>query len=239
MVTLKTKIILIATISIIIASIAGIQSIEVSSSEAYAADAKIPSWIKELAGFWIAGEATNSEYLGSIEWLANNGIIRVDTVSAKPTPEIKETIRDLDKSITKMESKLKSLADMVADSEYVETKIMVDKPCVFGKGFCPGSVFPMVSSFYIKEDLTAVDSIIVNVHSTSTAYPACQLAGYGEGDGTVPTGWFGIQCGENPGAGSVLVYTMIKNPSGDGSLLTAIESAGPLVPPPGDFEILE
>ena len=59
MLTLKTKIILVATISIIIASIAGIQSIEISSNEAYAADATVPSWIKELAGFWIAGEATN------------------------------------------------------------------------------------------------------------------------------------------------------------------------------------
>jgi hypothetical protein len=233
MFTLKTKIVLIATISIIIASIAGIQSIEVSSSEAYAADAKVPKWIKELAGFWIAGEATNSEYLGSIEWLANNGIFRVDTVSAKPTPELKETIRDLDKSVTKMESQLERLGSMVTDSEYVETKIMGDKPCEFGKGFCPGSVFPMVSSFYIKEDLTDVDSIIVNVHATSSAYPACQLAGYGEE--SLSTSWFGIQCGENPGAGSVLVYTMIKNPSGDGALLKAIDLAGPIVPPPTEI----
>ena len=51
--------------------------------------------------------------------------------------------------------------------------------------------------------------------------------------------WFGIQCGENPGAGSVLVYTMIKNPSGDGAMLRAIDLAGPILPPPGDFEILE
>ena len=231
MFTLKTKIILIATISIIIASIAGIQSIEISSPEAYAADATVPSWIKELAGFWIAGEATNSEYLGSIEWLANNGIIRVETASAKPTPELKETITDLDKSVSKMESKLKRLSGMVTDSEYVETKIMADKPCDPGsKGFCPGSVFPLVSRFNIQEDLTDVDSIIVNVHSTSTAYPACQLAGYGDGDGTVATDWFGIQCGENPGAGSVLVYTMIKNPSGDGAMLRAIDLAGPIVP---------
>jgi hypothetical protein len=231
MFTLKTKIILIATISIIIASIAGIQSIDVSSSEAYAVDATVPSWIKELAGFWIAGEASNSEYLGSIEWLANNGVIRVDTVSAKPTPELKETISDLDKSISKMESKLKRLGNMVTDSEYVETKIMADKPCDTS-GFCPGSVPPFVSRFNIEEDLTDVDSIIVNVHSTSTAYPACQLAGYGDGDGTVSTDWFGIQCGENPGAGSVLVYTMIKNPSGDGAMLRAIDLAGPIVPAP-------
>lgn len=230
MLTLKTKIILIATISIIIASIAGIQSIEISSPEAYAADATVPSWIKELAGFWIAGEATNSEYLGSIEWLANNGMIRVDAVSAKPTPELKETIRDLDKSVTKMESQLKRLGSMVTDSEYVETKIMGDKPCGPGaKGFCPGSVFPTISRFTIQEDLTDVDSIIVNVHSTSSAYPACQLAGYGED--YLDDRWFGIQCGENPGAGSVLVYTMIKNPSGNGALLKAIDLAGPIVPP--------
>ena len=173
----------------------------------------------------------NSDDIETIKTIANNGIIRVDTASAKPTPELKETITDLDKSVSKMESKLKRLSGMVTDSEYVETKIMADKPCDPGsKGFCPGSVYPLVSRFNIQEDLTDVDSIIVNVHSTSTAYPACQLAGYGDGDGTVATDWFGIQCGENPGAGSVLVYTMIKNPSGDGAMLRAIDLAGPIVP---------
>lgn len=69
--------------------------------------------------------------------------------------------------------------------------------------------------------------------STSSAYPACQLAGYGED--YLDDRWFGIQCGENPGAGSVLVYTMIKNPSGNGALLKAIDLAGPIVPPPTEI----
>ena len=55
-----------------------------------------------------------------------------------------------------------------------ETVIMVDKSCRGSNGWCPGSVPPFVSTFYIREDLSKVDSIIVNVHATSIAYPSCQ-----------------------------------------------------------------
>ena len=61
MITLKTKIIIVAGISIIIALIAGIQSIEISSNEAYAdyqAERHAPPWIKEVAGMWSIGDIT-------------------------------------------------------------------------------------------------------------------------------------------------------------------------------------
>lgn len=224
---LKIRILIIATISIIIASIAGIQSIEVSTNEAYAikAESTIPSWVKELAQSWIIDEATTSEYLGSLEWLIDEGIMSVDTASAKPSSDIDGVIADLEA----LEKGLDKLEDKIYE---FETVIMVDKSCRGSSGWCPGSVPPFVSTFYIKEDLSKVDSIIVNVHATSTAYPSCQLAGFGPG--SLSTDRFGITCDSHPGEGAVLVYTMLKNPSGDGALLEGIDRAGPLVDAPED-----
>ena len=233
MITLKTKIIIVAGISIIIALIAGIQSIEISSNEAYAeprpGERHVPLWVKEVAGVWSADELPTIKYLNSIEWLIKNGIILVDTASAKPSSDIDGVIADLDKDLSKLDNRLDRLEDKIKDSLEFETVIMADKPCSMGKGFCPGSVPPFVSTFYIKEDLSGVDSIIVNVHATSTAYPSCQLAGFGPE--SLFTDRFGITCDSHPGEGAVLVYTMLKNLSGDGALLEGIDRAGPLVPP--------
>ena len=222
---LKIRILIIATISIIIASIAGIQSIEVSTNEAYAikAESTIPSWVKELAQSWIIDEATTSEYLGSLEWLIDEGIMSVDTASAKPSSDIDGVIADLEA----LEKGLDKLEDKIYE---FETVIKVDKSCRGSSGWCPGSVPPSVSTFYIKEDLSKVNSIIVNVHATSTAYPSCQLAGFGPE--SLSTDRFGITCDSHPGEGAVLVYTMLKNPSGDGALLEGIDRAGPLVDAP-------
>ena len=228
---LKIRILIIATISIIIASIAGIQSIEVSTNEAYAikAESTIPSWVKELAQSWIIDEATPSEYLASLEWLIDEGIMSVDTASAKPSSDIDGVIADLDKDLSKLDKRLDKLEDKIYE---FETVIMVDKSCTRTNGWCPGSVPPSVSTFYIREDLSKVDSIIVNVHATSIAYPSCQLAGYSPE--SLSTDRFGITCDSNPGEGSVLVYTMLKNPEKDGALLEGIDRAGPLVDAPED-----
>jgi hypothetical protein len=234
---LKIRILIIATISIIIASIAGIQSIEVSTNEAYAikAESTIPSWVKELAQSWIIDEATTSEYLGSLEWLIDEGIMSVDTASAKPSSDIDGVIADLDKDVSKLDKRLDKLEGKSKDSMEFESVIMVDKSCSSTNGWCPGSVAPWMSTFYIKQDLSGVDAIIVNVHATSDAYPSCQLAGYGSddelGDSEISTDRFGITCDSNPGEGSVLVYTMIINPEEDGALLDGIARAGDRVLP--------
>ena len=234
---LKIRILIIATISIIIASIAGIQSIEVSTNEAYAikAESTIPSWVKELAQSWIIDEATTSEYLGSLEWLIDEGIMSVDTASAKPSSDIDGVIADLDKDVSKLDKRLDKLEGKSKDSMEFESVIMVDKSCSSTNGWCPGSVAPWMSTFYIKENLRGVDAIIVNVHATSIAYPSCQLAGYGSddelGDSEISTDRFGITCDSNPGEGSVLVYTMIINPEEDGALLDGIARAGDRVLP--------
>jgi len=39
--------------------------------------AEIPSWIKMNAEFWVNGKTSDDEFATALEWLINNGIIRV------------------------------------------------------------------------------------------------------------------------------------------------------------------
>ena len=131
-----------------------------------------------------------------------------------------------------MTNRLDKLESKSKNSMEFETVIMVDKSCTSGQMVGVLVLFHLlISTFYIREDLSKVDSIIVNVHATSIAYPSCQLAGYGSddqlGDSEISTDRFGITCDSNPGEGSVLVYTMLKNPEKDGALLEGIDRAGP------------
>ena len=205
-------------------------------NEAFAAEGSVPGWIKKTALFWATSpEVSDAVYLDAMAWLINNGIMKVDTATAAPSSTSDAVIDDLVTDVNKLEDRIKRLSTIVdkmdkpgKGSVEVETVIMVDKPCrpgPEGNGWCPGHGFP-VNTFYIRQDMSDVDAIIVNVHATSVAYPACQLAGFGPEP--LPTGQFGITCDTPPGVGSVLVYTMIK---GDGDLLEGIELAGPRTDP--------
>ena len=63
-----------------------------------------------------------SEYLGSLEWLIDEGIMSVDTASAKPSSDIDGVIADLEA----LEKGLDKLEDKIYE---FETVIMVDKSC--------------------------------------------------------------------------------------------------------------
>ena len=123
MITLKTKIIIVAGISIIIALIAGIQSIEISSNEAYAeprsAERHAPPWIKEVAGLWSIGDLSDGKYLNSIEWLVKEEIILIDTASAESSDisDIAMDIRDLSKENKKLLKQNKDLNKRLDDLE--------------------------------------------------------------------------------------------------------------------------
>ncbi len=39
--------------------------------------AEIPSWIKTTTGYWVNNKITDVEFINAIQWLINNGIIRV------------------------------------------------------------------------------------------------------------------------------------------------------------------
>jgi len=40
-------------------------------------ESSIPSWIKNISGFWANGDISDDEYLGTIRWLIDNGILVV------------------------------------------------------------------------------------------------------------------------------------------------------------------
>ena len=226
----KKRITIIASASVLIALLASMQTIDMKN-EAFAADDLIPKWIKKTAVYW-ATEPTVSDsvYLDAMAWLINNGIMKVDTATAAPAGASDVIIDKLVMDVESLEYKVELLERFVdkmdkagKSSMKLETVIVPDKACTSTHGWCPGDV-SYAKSFYIKQDMRGIDSIIVNVHATSIEYPACGLAGYGPE--WSPTDTFGITCDSPPGEGSVLVYTMIK---GEGALLEGRELTGPPV----------
>ncbi len=226
----KKRITIIASASVLIALLASMQTIDMKN-EAFAAEGLVPTWIKKTALFWATSpEVSDSVYLDAMAWLINEGIMKVDTATAAPSSTSDAVIDDLVTDVNKLEDRVKRLATIVdkmdkpgKGSVEFETVIVPDKPCTSENGWCPGEV-SYTSSFYIKQNMKNIDAIIVNVHATSIEYPACGLAGYGPE--WSPTDTFGITCDSPPGAGSVLVYTMIK---GDGALLDGRDLTGPPV----------
>ena len=51
-------------------------------------DTQIPSWIKNVAGWWANDEISGSEFLTGIEYLINNNIISLAFIPCNPEPEI-------------------------------------------------------------------------------------------------------------------------------------------------------
>ena len=58
--------------------------------------ARIPAWISTSAGFWVDGDTSDDEFIGSVEHLINNGIIAVPPVQSTGagTGEIPSWIKD-------------------------------------------------------------------------------------------------------------------------------------------------
>ncbi len=49
----------------------------VSSQTISSSEEKIPSWIKNNAGWWADGTIDDQSFLTGIEWLVSNGIINI------------------------------------------------------------------------------------------------------------------------------------------------------------------
>ena len=64
-----------------------------------AQDAQIPNWIKNVAGWWAIGDISENEFLTGIEYLINNNIISLDSISCNE----------------KIESQTTSSAEMIPD----------------------------------------------------------------------------------------------------------------------------
>lgn len=90
--TSKTRITMISTVAVLIVILAGMQTTQIQNVALAAPldddDCElVPCWIKNTAGYWVEGSSTTIEYLYSIEWLIDEGIITLDTVSAAPDSE--------------------------------------------------------------------------------------------------------------------------------------------------------
>ena len=54
-------------------------------------DTQIPSWIKNVAGWWANGEISENEFLAGIEYLINNNIILLDFIPCSKKIESQTT----------------------------------------------------------------------------------------------------------------------------------------------------
>jgi archaellum component FlaC len=78
---------MIATVAVLIVILAGMQTMQIQNVALAVSPSDdecplVPCWIKNTAGYWVEGSSTTVEYLYSIEWLIDEGIITLDTVSA-------------------------------------------------------------------------------------------------------------------------------------------------------------
>ena len=85
--TSKTRITMISTVAVLIVILAGMQTMQIQNVALAVSPSDddcelVPCWIKNTAGYWVEGSSTTIEYLYSIEWLIDHGIITLDTVSA-------------------------------------------------------------------------------------------------------------------------------------------------------------
>ena len=62
----------ILAVLVIVASIGTAFSIYASAEEGL-----IPSWIKNTAEFWVKGELPDDQFLSSIKWMVENGLIQI------------------------------------------------------------------------------------------------------------------------------------------------------------------
>jgi len=58
------------------------------------AEEKVPSWVKNTAGWWANNLITDNEFVNAIEFLIKKGIIQVDGVSGEKSDNIPEWIRN-------------------------------------------------------------------------------------------------------------------------------------------------
>ena len=237
MITLKTKIIIVAGISIIIALIAGIQSIEISSNEAYAeprsAERHAPPWIKEVAGLWSIGDLSDGKYLNSIEWLIKEEIILVDTASAESfdISDIVMDIRELSKENKKLIKQNKDLNKRLDDLEsslpvtvyHVFTPEPIDDCTLTGGGpfggtttvvgWCPDGIQTNFKLTGPKEVMTSEAFIAWTINFVGNDH--CNVAMVVLDDGGAYSEIF-IDCDSPPMEGSPLTLFVIDDPNSSG-----------------------
>ena len=115
----KTK--SIAICAVVLSAIVGISAISTVDAQSNS----VPSWIKNIAGFWADGQTTDADFLNAIEYLVDNGLIKaggsqsldVDTLTIGFIP-----VEKADELTPKAEELAKFLEDRLPG---VDVKIVV------------------------------------------------------------------------------------------------------------------
>jgi len=123
----------------------GASSITAFTVFASAQEETIPSWIKTTVGFWIDGEVSDEGYLGTVQWLIENDIIKIDS-----DDELKEKVGKLndEKQILEgdMQDLEKDISRLIMENQILQKEI--DKM---------NDPSPYTGSSYEYDDYTAVE----------------------------------------------------------------------------------
>jgi len=86
------------------------------SNTAEAQSGKIPEWIQNIALFWGEGQISESEFVNALEFLGDEGILKLPAAESAEAQEISASIRELEQRIEEVESK------QTSESTTTETK---------------------------------------------------------------------------------------------------------------------
>jgi len=83
------------------------------------ANAEVPDWVKNTAAWWAEGKVSTDEYLASLQWLINEGIIQV--------PSDIEAVKEMEKESTgeTFETRIGTLT-LEADYPSADTKRILE-----------------------------------------------------------------------------------------------------------------
>ena len=91
---------------------------------AQAQEERIPDWIKLVAEFWINGEISDQEYLQTIQWLVNSGLVVLDD------PVKEHDVVDVDKDVPSIEAESEESAEKLPKHVPDNVRVNGQKPYV-------------------------------------------------------------------------------------------------------------
>lgn len=96
------------------------------SNTAEAQSGKIPEWIQNIALFWGEGQISESEFVNALEFLGEEGILKLPTAESAEAQEISASISELEQRIEEIESKQTSEPTKSDTTRYPETEDSVN-----------------------------------------------------------------------------------------------------------------
>lgn len=139
----------------------------------------IPSWIKTTVGFWINGDASDQEFISTIQWMLENNILQVSTTQddgdmqvlekdvlrlTKENQRLKGDIKVLEKDISGFtQQNSESYTDYdYTEPQYNEVEINPEDYC-YGNADCfVGTVTKIVDGDTIEVDGQSIRFALVN-----------------------------------------------------------------------------